>query len=215
MLFLLFQNTALFYMWVSDPSVSNWTQMKHHIWVIHLPKAQYDSRNAHWPLHVSLQRNLCWIEAAASLLTLWLQATGVSCRAEIATVCLMDWQAKLREWRLCWCAYWHLVWKGWGGAGEKPSNILGAFLCFIQLLILLLLAWKNTHTSKYNHFFSLFLLRVLRPPGGDSNFSLGTDDNTTPQRKNKMASSIFAEPDDPHAHRRNNPPSNFLWHASC
>ncbi|KAF7221085.1 jupiter microtubule associated homolog 1 isoform X2 [Nothobranchius furzeri] len=48
--------------------------------------------------------------------------------------------------------------------------------------------------------------RVLRPPGGDSNFSLGADDNTNPQRKNKMASSIFAEPDDPHAHRRNNPP---------
>ncbi|KAM9783371.1 jupiter microtubule associated homolog 1-like [Syngnathus typhle] len=49
--------------------------------------------------------------------------------------------------------------------------------------------------------------RVLRPPGGASNFSFGTDENTTPQRKNKMASSIFAEPDDPHAHRRNNPPS--------
>uniref|UniRef100_A0A1A7Y9V5 Hematological and neurological expressed 1b n=1 Tax=Iconisemion striatum TaxID=60296 RepID=A0A1A7Y9V5_9TELE len=49
--------------------------------------------------------------------------------------------------------------------------------------------------------------RVLRPPGGDSNFSLGADDNTTPERKNKMASSIFAEPDDPHAHRRNNPPT--------
>ncbi|XP_008286279.1 hematological and neurological expressed 1 protein isoform X1 [Stegastes partitus] len=49
--------------------------------------------------------------------------------------------------------------------------------------------------------------RVLRPPGGETSFSFGTDDNTTPQRKNKMASSIFAEPDDPHAHRRNNPPT--------
>ncbi|XP_077475709.1 jupiter microtubule associated homolog 1b [Stigmatopora argus] len=49
--------------------------------------------------------------------------------------------------------------------------------------------------------------RVLRPPGGASSFSFGTDENTTPQRKNKMASSIFAEPEDPHAHRRNNPPS--------
>ncbi|KAF7654244.1 hypothetical protein LDENG_00072430 [Lucifuga dentata] len=50
--------------------------------------------------------------------------------------------------------------------------------------------------------------RVLRPPGGDSTISFGTDENTTPQRKNKMASTIFAEPEDPHAHRRNNPPSN-------
>lgn len=49
--------------------------------------------------------------------------------------------------------------------------------------------------------------RVLRPPGGETSFSFGTDDNSTPQRKNKMASSIFAEPEDPHAHRRNNPPT--------
>ncbi|XP_053708816.1 jupiter microtubule associated homolog 1-like [Synchiropus splendidus] len=49
--------------------------------------------------------------------------------------------------------------------------------------------------------------RVLRPPGGASSFSFGTDEESTPQRKNKMASSIFAEPEDPHAHRRNNPPS--------
>lgn len=47
--------------------------------------------------------------------------------------------------------------------------------------------------------------RVLRPPGGASNISFGTDDDK-PVRKNKMASNIFAEPDDPHAHRRNNPP---------
>uniref|UniRef100_A0A3Q0R116 Jupiter microtubule associated homolog 1b n=1 Tax=Amphilophus citrinellus TaxID=61819 RepID=A0A3Q0R116_AMPCI len=57
--------------------------------------------------------------------------------------------------------------------------------------------------------------RVLRPPGGDSSFSFGTDDNTTPQRKNKMASSIFAEPDDPHAHRRNNPPSGAPAGTLC
>ncbi|XP_037544884.1 jupiter microtubule associated homolog 1 [Nematolebias whitei] len=57
--------------------------------------------------------------------------------------------------------------------------------------------------------------RVLRPPGGDSNFSLGADDNTTPQRKNKMASSIFAEPDDPHAHRRNNPPAGAAAGTLC
>ncbi|XP_040918018.1 jupiter microtubule associated homolog 1-like [Toxotes jaculatrix] len=57
--------------------------------------------------------------------------------------------------------------------------------------------------------------RVLRPPGGDSSFSLGTDDDTTPQRKNKMASSIFAEPEDPHAHRRNNPPSGAPTGTLC
>ena len=50
--------------------------------------------------------------------------------------------------------------------------------------------------------------RVLWPPGGASNISFGTDDDKTPVRKNKMASNIFAEPDDPHAHRRNNPPGS-------
>ncbi|XP_008286280.1 hematological and neurological expressed 1 protein isoform X2 [Stegastes partitus] len=57
--------------------------------------------------------------------------------------------------------------------------------------------------------------RVLRPPGGETSFSFGTDDNTTPQRKNKMASSIFAEPDDPHAHRRNNPPTGAPTGTLC
>ncbi|XP_074551951.1 jupiter microtubule associated homolog 1-like [Halichoeres trimaculatus] len=57
--------------------------------------------------------------------------------------------------------------------------------------------------------------RVLRPPGGDSSFSLGSDENTTPQRRNKMASSIFAEPDDPHAHRRNNPPTGAPTGTLC
>ncbi|AWP18826.1 Hypothetical protein SMAX5B_020925 [Scophthalmus maximus] len=56
---------------------------------------------------------------------------------------------------------------------------------------------------------------VLRPPGGESSFSLGTDENGTPQRKNKMASSIFAEPDDPHAHRRNNPPTGAAAGTLC
>ncbi|XP_056144611.1 jupiter microtubule associated homolog 1-like [Lampris incognitus] len=57
--------------------------------------------------------------------------------------------------------------------------------------------------------------RVLRPPGGASNFSFGTDDESTPQRKNKMASNIFAEPDDPHAHRRNNPPTGSPTGTLC
>ncbi|XP_070704215.1 jupiter microtubule associated homolog 1-like [Pempheris klunzingeri] len=57
--------------------------------------------------------------------------------------------------------------------------------------------------------------RVLRPPGGDSSFSLGADENTTPQRKSKMASSIFGEPEDPHAHRRNNPPTGAPTGTLC
>uniref|UniRef100_A0A803XYF4 Jupiter microtubule associated homolog 1 n=1 Tax=Meleagris gallopavo TaxID=9103 RepID=A0A803XYF4_MELGA len=43
--------------------------------------------------------------------------------------------------------------------------------------------------------------RVLRPPGGGSNFSLGFDEpKEQPMRKNKMASSIFGTPEE-------NPPS--------
>ncbi|XP_008327890.1 jupiter microtubule associated homolog 1 [Cynoglossus semilaevis] len=56
--------------------------------------------------------------------------------------------------------------------------------------------------------------RVLRPPGGDSSISFGTDDNSTP-RKSSMASNIFAEPDDPHAHRRNNPPTGEAAGTLC
>ncbi|CAF91205.1 unnamed protein product, partial [Tetraodon nigroviridis] len=41
--------------------------------------------------------------------------------------------------------------------------------------------------------------RVLRPPGGGSNISLGADEEKPPVRKNKMASSVFAEPEDPYA----------------
>uniref|UniRef100_A0A9J7WUG3 Jupiter microtubule associated homolog 1b n=1 Tax=Cyprinus carpio carpio TaxID=630221 RepID=A0A9J7WUG3_CYPCA len=55
--------------------------------------------------------------------------------------------------------------------------------------------------------------RVLRPPGGASNISFGTEEK--PVRKNKMASSIFAEPDDPHAHRRNNPPGGEASGVLC
>ncbi|XP_038012852.1 jupiter microtubule associated homolog 1 isoform X2 [Motacilla alba alba] len=43
--------------------------------------------------------------------------------------------------------------------------------------------------------------RVLRPPGGGSNFSLGFDEpQEQPVRRNKMASSIFGTPEE-------NPPS--------
>lgn len=49
----------------------------------------------------------------------------------------------------------------------------------------------------------------MRPPGGGSNISLGADEEKPPVRKNKMASSVFAEPEDPYANRRNNPPGNI------
>ncbi|XP_016304439.1 hematological and neurological expressed 1 protein-like isoform X2 [Sinocyclocheilus anshuiensis] len=56
--------------------------------------------------------------------------------------------------------------------------------------------------------------RVLRPPGGGSNICFGTDEEK-PVKKNKMAFSIFAEPEDPHAHRRNNPPSGKPTGVLC
>ncbi|XP_010871274.1 jupiter microtubule associated homolog 1a isoform X1 [Esox lucius] len=57
--------------------------------------------------------------------------------------------------------------------------------------------------------------RVLCPPGGASNISFGNDEEKPPCRKNKMASNIFAEPDDPHAHRRNNPPGGKPTGVLC
>ncbi|XP_062403755.1 jupiter microtubule associated homolog 1-like isoform X2 [Sardina pilchardus] len=56
--------------------------------------------------------------------------------------------------------------------------------------------------------------RVLRPPGGASNISFGADEEKA-TRKNKMASNIFAEPEDPHAHRRNNPPGGKPTGVLC
>ncbi|XP_061080820.1 jupiter microtubule associated homolog 1-like [Conger conger] len=57
--------------------------------------------------------------------------------------------------------------------------------------------------------------RVLRPPGGSSSISFGTDEDKPPARKNRTASNIFAEPDDPHAHRRNNPPGGKPTGVLC
>ncbi|KAG7327067.1 hypothetical protein KOW79_010468 [Hemibagrus wyckioides] len=57
--------------------------------------------------------------------------------------------------------------------------------------------------------------RVLRPPGGGSNISFGGEEEKPAARKNKMASSIFAEPEDPHAHRRNNPPGGKPTGVLC
>uniref|UniRef100_A0A4W5KXL5 Uncharacterized protein n=1 Tax=Hucho hucho TaxID=62062 RepID=A0A4W5KXL5_9TELE len=74
--------------------------------------------------------------------------------------------------------------------------VLGCYLCYSILLIAL-------------------SLRVLRPPGGASNISFGNDEEKPPNRKNKMASNIFAEPDDPHAHRRNNPPGGKPTGVLC
>lgn len=59
------------------------------------------------------------------------------------------------------------------------------------------------------------LSRVLRPPGGGSNISFGADEEKPPVRKNKMASSVFAEPEDPYANRRNNPPGMYSLVQKC
>ncbi|KAM8841876.1 jupiter microtubule associated homolog 1a [Synchiropus picturatus] len=57
--------------------------------------------------------------------------------------------------------------------------------------------------------------RVLQPPGGGSNISFGADEEKPPVRKNKMASSVFAEPEDPYANRRNNPPGGKPTGVLC
>ncbi|CAL8289594.1 unnamed protein product [Arctogadus glacialis] len=57
--------------------------------------------------------------------------------------------------------------------------------------------------------------RVSNPPGGASNISFGTDEDKPPVRKNKMASNVFAEPEDPYAHRRNNPPGGKPTGVLC
>ncbi|XP_061535940.1 jupiter microtubule associated homolog 1-like isoform X1 [Phyllopteryx taeniolatus] len=57
--------------------------------------------------------------------------------------------------------------------------------------------------------------RVLRPPGGASNISFGADEDKPPVRKDKMASSVFAEPEDPYANRRNNPPGGKPTGVLC
>uniref|UniRef100_A0A8C7XI98 Jupiter microtubule associated homolog 1a n=1 Tax=Oryzias sinensis TaxID=183150 RepID=A0A8C7XI98_9TELE len=64
-------------------------------------------------------------------------------------------------------------------------------------------------------FSILSFLRVLRPPGGGSNISFGADEEKPPVRKNKMASSVFAEPEDPYANRRNNPPGGKPTGVLC
>lgn len=56
--------------------------------------------------------------------------------------------------------------------------------------------------------------RVLRPPGGASNISFGAEEEKS-VRVNKMASSVFAEPEDPYANRRNNPPGGKPTGVLC
>lgn len=56
--------------------------------------------------------------------------------------------------------------------------------------------------------------RVLRPPGGGSNICFGAEEEK-PVRVNKMASSVFAEPEDPYANRRNNPPGGKPTGVLC
>ncbi|XP_029131553.2 jupiter microtubule associated homolog 1a [Labrus bergylta] len=57
--------------------------------------------------------------------------------------------------------------------------------------------------------------RVLRPPGGGSNISFGADQDKPPVKKDKMASSVFAEPEDLYANRRNNPPGGSATGVLC
>lgn len=122
-----------------------------------------------------------------------------------------------------------VVWKGWGGVGRRLQVAWGVLMLYLTIdFFFLHCAADQWHVTQrpsvlvcewgmgawkqdVNHsiIYHLLLLRVLRPPGGDSSISFGTDDNSTP-RKDKMASNIFAEPVDPHAHRRNNPPSNSI-----
>ncbi|XP_020491879.2 jupiter microtubule associated homolog 1 [Labrus bergylta] len=105
-------------------------------------------------------------------------------------------------------------------AGEEGG---GLFLFYYFLIDCLFLPLRRNDTRKMTTTTNFKGMepgaksssRVLRPPGGDSSFSLGTDENSTPQRKNKMTSSIFAEPDDPHAHRRNNPPTGAPTGTLC
>uniref|UniRef100_A0A2K5S8C8 Uncharacterized protein n=1 Tax=Cebus imitator TaxID=2715852 RepID=A0A2K5S8C8_CEBIM len=55
--------------------------------------------------------------------------------------------------------------------------------------------------------------RVLRPPGGGSNFSLGFDEPTEqPVRKNKMASNIFGTPEENQAAWAK---SAKMWTQTC
>uniref|UniRef100_A0A671MSY2 Jupiter microtubule associated homolog 1a n=1 Tax=Sinocyclocheilus anshuiensis TaxID=1608454 RepID=A0A671MSY2_9TELE len=70
------------------------------------------------------------------------------------------------------------------------------------------------YTTNLYIFIFVYHPRVLRPPGGGSNICFGTDEEK-PVKKNKMAFSIFAEPEDPHAHRRNNPPSGKPTGVLC
>uniref|UniRef100_A0A8C6U5Z4 Jupiter microtubule associated homolog 1b n=1 Tax=Neogobius melanostomus TaxID=47308 RepID=A0A8C6U5Z4_9GOBI len=55
--------------------------------------------------------------------------------------------------------------------------------------------------------------RVLRPPGGETSLSFGSEESSP--RKNKMVSNIFAEPDDPHANRRTEPPTGPATGTLC
>lgn len=173
---------------------------------------------------VSPEKNLSLGEAAASHLSLWLYVTGVSCRPEIAADCLMGRQPGLRDQRRPWLARFKHSWFCILFLRRAEKNL--------PLILTAPVTWPRPNSLArradggaltWCQSVPLCRFRVLRPPGGESSFSLGTEDNTTPQRKNKMASNIFAEPEDPHAHRRNNPPSKsirydicylrFVWHA--
>lgn len=91
------------------------------------------------------------------------------------------------------------------------TNALNLCCCHLWFILAVVLCVGVLLFSFHCLFFFnvYFVSRVLRPPGGGSNISLGADEEKPPVRKNKMASSVFAEPEDPYANRRNNPPGTI------
>lgn len=73
-------------------------------------------------------------------------------------------------------------------------------------------------------YYSFIFCRVLQPPGGgSSNLFGGYEDDTASRRPNKMASKVFAPPEEPQSvPRRSNPPgqtslsglTDVKWQAS-
>lgn len=155
-------------------------------------------------------------------------ASLADCRRVESAVARRDWeypsvwQLGLREWTLLWMERKRGL-EQWGVCVASEQYV---WICRVMISAVLPLITSVWHGLVYlacpgrggvssivcvavsqMTVLTLPLLscRVLRPPGGASNISFGTDE-TPPVRKNKMGSNIFLEPDDPHAHRRSNPP---------
>lgn len=77
------------------------------------------------------------------------------------------------------------------------------WVCVVKLWVEAICIGTRLHLN-----FNKLLCRVLRPPGGgSSNLFGGYEDDTASRRPNKMASTIFAPPEEPQeAPKRSNPP---------